>query len=73
MGQKSAFLVTNLVRAVSLDPLGVRRSYFYTRYMLGQDVPFRGFVNFGLGGSIFRAKNYIFGNKSCKRRISGTA
>ena len=37
------------------------------------DVPFGGLVDFGLGGSIFGAKNYVFGNKSCTRRISGTA
>ena len=36
------------------------------------DVPFGGLVNFGLGGSIFGAKNYVFGNKSCTRCISGT-
>ena len=38
----------------------------------GADVPFGGLVNFGLGGSIFGAKNYVFGNKSCTRCISGT-
>ena len=37
------------------------------------DVPFGGLVDFGLGGSIFGAKNYVFGNKSCTRCISGTA
>ena len=36
------------------------------------DVPFGGLIDFGLGGSIFGAKNYVFGNKSCTRRISGT-
>ena len=36
------------------------------------DVPFGGLVDFGLGGSIFGAKNYVFGNKSCTRCISGT-
>ena len=39
----------------------------------GLDVPFGGIIEFWLGGSIFGAKNYVFGNKSCMRRISGTA
>ena len=37
------------------------------------DVRFGGLVDFGLGGSIFRAKNYVFDNRSCTCRISGTA
>ena len=39
----------------------------------GLDVPFGGLFNCGLEGSIFGAKNYVFGNKSCTLCISGSA
>ena len=60
LGQKTEFLVTYLVRAVSLEPLGVGRSYFYTKQMLGSRCAFWGSHRFWVRGLHFWGKKLRF-------------
>ena len=75
----AVFFIINLLQYSSLYALYLWNHLELDAHIFPQgryealDVPFGGLIDFGLGGSIFGAKNYVFGNKSCTRRISGTA
>ena len=85
MGQKTMFLVTNLVRAVSLEPLGFEISYFTTMLTMDERCGFyKKTKNNFVEKAIFRSfKNQIFvfliiinlllRLEACTRCISGTA
>ncbi len=62
MGQKTTFLVTNLVRAVSLEPLGFEISYFNTMLTMDERCAFyKKKLKFFVKKAIFRSfKNHFF-------------
>ena len=61
MGQKTMFLVTNLVRAVSLEPLGFEISYFNTMLTMDERCAFYKKNKIFVKKAIFRSfKNHFF-------------